>query len=265
MPFNPDDQFPKLETGPSAEELDVVQELTRSLTGSDDPREALRVFLRGSWDKTIVAVNRIKESPFYEEAGPGAPHGSYEGRHLIGRDVPIHGGVYIGQGVREAIVVDEKYGTLTKTYKEFFRERKKLLRAGERKSFKAGILKDVYNFSLEKLPYRMDIANFVEESYVNEGDEKVALDTYLEMGGGICRHQALFIGYLLEKMVNDGLLGGEVSVDRNYVPMRGGHAWVRYTSNSGQVFIIDTALRYIGKLDDLDEQMWFYARPEDGD
>ncbi len=83
----------------------------------------------------------------------------------------------------------------------------------------------------------------------------------------IPRHDlaSLLTGYLLERLSKDGLVGGKVSVDRNYVQGLGGHAWVRYTNSGGEVFILDSAQGYIGRLDEMDESQkrWFYERPED--
>jgi hypothetical protein len=45
--------------------------------------------------------------------------------------------------------------------------------------------------------------------------QKVALEVYIDEGVGVCRHQALFVGLLLEHLIKDGLLSGKVNVDRN--------------------------------------------------
>lgn len=92
---------------------------------------------------------------------------------------------------------------------------------------------------------------------------------------GVCRHQALFAGVLLEKLADSGILSGVVSVERNMNKRDtnddkyDGHSWVRYTNSSGRVFILDVAQQQIAALSDLmaarrrNEQVWDYARPED--
>ncbi|EKD64692.1 MAG: hypothetical protein ACD_50C00323G0007, partial [uncultured bacterium] len=75
--------------------------------------------------------------------------------------------------------------------------------------------------------------------------------------------QALLAGYLLEKLTQEGILGGKVSVDRNFIEGRGGHAWVRYTNSREEVFILDPAQDYKGTLKDAPKNGWDYRRPED--
>lgn len=104
---------------------------------------------------------------------------------------------------------------------------------------------------------------------------KVDLNIYIKRGVGVCRHQALFAGTLLEKFVDDGILSGHVSVERNRIrraddsDVYDGHSWVRYTNSAGKVYILDVAqqrLAPLGKLMGLrsvDGSVWDYARPED--
>lgn len=60
------------------------------------------------WDRTIEVGKHLKSSPFYEEPSGESPTGKWQGRDIIGRDRPINGGVYVGSGKREAIVVDDQ-------------------------------------------------------------------------------------------------------------------------------------------------------------
>lgn len=61
------------------------------------------------WNKSSIAARRIKESFYYEEPNNVGDLPKFKNRHLITRDNPILGGIYVGAGSREAIVVDEKY------------------------------------------------------------------------------------------------------------------------------------------------------------
>lgn len=212
----------------------------------------------GEWDKTRLVEERMKEHGAYDEPSRESRYGEYAGRHVIGRDCRINGGVYLGGGEREAIVVDDKkYGELGDTYDELLRRREKAVKEGG--AFKAGILTDVYELTMEKLPYRQDIVDDLVRDYGH--DHKVSLTTFMNRGGGVCRHQALLAAYLLERLKDEGKINGKVSVDRNYVEGKGGHAWVRYENSAGTVFIIDPAQHYAGRLDDAGEDQWFYERP----
>ena len=214
------------------------------------------------WEYTKVAARALKDSPFYEEARPDAGELSkFKNRFMISRDTPIQGGVYVG-GSKEAIVVDEKYGALLPIYEALLHRRKEAALQG--KGSKEGLLEDVWALSQEKLPYDKQTVEQIEHEFVTHDNTKVSLDTYINADGGVCRHQALLAAWLLEKLVLSGQINGHVSVDRNYIPGVGGHAWVRYTNSRGQVFIIDPAQKYIGALHESDPTTrWFYERPED--
>lgn len=213
------------------------------------------------WKKTVYSVERAKESPFYEESDAEAPHGYFEGRRIIGRDMPINKGVYLGAGAREAIVVDdEKFGQLEIVYQRLIdRQTKKLKGTGQ--DFKTGILPMVFGLTLEILRYDLPAVDAEINKY--PPDHKIALDQFISKGFGICRHQALLAGYLIERLIRNGILQGKVSVDRNSIPSVGGHAWVRYTNSRDEVIILDPAQKYAGYLKDVPKDKWFYERPDD--
>ena len=52
--------------------------------------------LSPEWDKTVLAIERVKEKGSYEEPDRESKRGYYLGRPIIGRDTPINGGVYLG-------------------------------------------------------------------------------------------------------------------------------------------------------------------------
>ena len=219
---------------------------------------------RVDWGKTNLVKERVKELGFYEEreSDSGRTEGFFQGRLIIGRDTRINGGVYLGGSAREAIVVDDqKDESLGRIYQALL-ERRRKAEQEQGKTFKDGILDEVWALVNTVMPFDK---NRVEEvtSSLAQPDSKIALSRFI--GGGVCRHQALLTGYLLERLSNEGLVGGKVSVDRNYVPGKGGHAWVRYTNSIGAVYILDSAQKYIGALNDMDptKERWFYERPED--
>jgi hypothetical protein len=246
---------------PGDQEATTAHDASGEETEARDPGDEKEGKPEARWRKTELMRKRIQRSPFYEEPDAEAPHGRFKKRALIGRDTRINGGIYLGAGGREAIVVDGRHKGLRKVYDELAEEWSK--RKG-RKSDDAGTMRGVFDLVRKHLPYRSDI---VEQVFYDElegkEDQKVSLEVYIDKQGGECRHQALLGGYLLERMIDDGLIGGKVSVDRNFVPGQGGHAWIRYTSAEGKVFIIDPARNYIGELEDTSEYRWFYERPED--
>lgn len=211
-------------------------------------------------DKTIMAVRRAGQGLAYDEPDAESRNGYFQGRPIIGRDTPINGGVYLGGGQREAIVIDDKKSEfLSKIYQDVLTESADSQRDG---TFKSTVLARVYEKVRQVLPADEKATETIAAPYQN--DQKVSIDLFLKAKTGVCRHQALLTAYLLEKLKADGLVRGVVSVDRNAIRGVGGHAWVRYTNSGGEVFIIDPTQGFIGRLSDAgDSSRWFYKRPED--
>lgn len=221
--------------------------------------ENKRGWEKSEWNKTITAEERLKNSAFYEEKGLIKKEKFFQGRAIIGRDRKINGGVYIGAGEREAIVVDDQKDlVLNRIYQELINRRRRAQARGI--PFKQGIIEEVWQLVNELIPFDEEHVASIEKE-LPEPDSKIYLSAFL--GGGVCRHQALLTGYLLERLAEEGVVRGQASVDRNYVVGRGGHAWARYTNYDGDVFILDSAQDYIGRLDEIGEYRWFYERPED--
>lgn len=197
------------------------------------------------------------------------------GRHDIARDTPVEGGVYWGSYGGEAIVVDgEKYPVGLQ--KALGRVHESIQRP-DGSVDKGLVFRAVFDTVRDMMRYD---AEKVDEIFQRSGGKdftKIALETYVSHGVGVCRHQALFAAQILERLRDQGVVSGATSVDRNAVRRPNdmddkydGHAWVRYTNSGGTVFIIDIAQNRIGKLEDLIAQrdagnfsVWEYARPDD--
>lgn len=216
------------------------------------------------WRKTEMAIRNIKGGGFYEEGDKDSKYGYFEKRRIIGRDTPIKGGVYVGAGDREAIVVDDIYenSELDRIYKNFLNDRKEADPKGIH--FKDGIFEDILETAQKELPFDEQKVLRLNQENGWGNNRKVSLDFYIRNKAGVCRHQALLGGYMLERLAQEGYIRGKTSIDRNFVPGEGGHAWIRYRSGDGIVVIIDPAQDYIGNLDDVDtDNRWFYERPSD--
>ncbi|MDO8551356.1 MAG: hypothetical protein Q7S03_01585 [bacterium] len=233
---------------------------------------------QAEWRNTDRLKLRLRgRPPLYEEPDGESKNGWFAGRRIIGRDTPINGGVYLGSGKREAIVVDgQKYPQeLNETYSELRRMMSlpSSVRGGK------SILEMVYDISGSRLGGNINEEEFNRRtqglrfqitgraSSTWEGnieDVKVTLNDFMRLKAGVCRHRALLAGYLLERLINEGVLKGRVSVDRNTVRGRGGHAWARYETPERRVFIIDPSLGYVGRLDKAPKTKdgWSYARPQ---
>lgn len=236
------------------------------------------------WDRTEKMLER-KEKDGDIEWLNGEPH--YQGRHIIREDSDVDGGVYLGRGKREAIVVDsKKYDEVDRMYEKA----KNKARDSSGKVNKHPALNAAYRVAVEEFsPSDNEIDRLVErygnledqgiesvedmrdEAYLAckiaehhgvENDGKIALDVFSSEGVGVCRHRALAAGAIIEKFQEDGILTGEVSIDRNSIG-KYGHAWVRYENSGGDVFVIDPTQEKIKSLEETEDDFWDYGRPED--
>lgn len=227
------------------------------------------------WENTRRAVERVKTShPWvYEEPSGEARQGFFAGRRIIGRDTPINGGVYVGSGAREAIVVDDqKY---PKELLDTYRELRVKMAQEQQKSpqNRKTTLQLIADLSSEKLGGKVSevqletqiaqlltsLTGFPNGVDAKGQDIKVNLNAFMQNRAGVCRHRALLAGYLMEQLVRDKVIQGRVSVDRNTMP-QGGHAWVRYEGPNRNVFIIDPSLGYVGPIEKAPGD-WSYQRP----
>lgn len=220
-------------------------------------------FGTGEWFYTRVAKKEAKKHGFYEESDREALNGYYRGRPIIGRDTPINGGVYNGT-FEEAIVVDDTNELETPVYNRLYNKliQRRELASKRGEGFKKGVLGDVFDIASESLPYDAKKVVDINQKHGITMGRKTSLALYIEEGAGVCRHQALLAGYLIERLINEGKLHGQVSVDRSYVKGKGGHAWVRYVTSKDQVGVLDPANGYIGLIENVPNELRdFYERP----
>jgi hypothetical protein len=191
----------------------------------------------------------------------------FQGRPTIHRDSPIDGGVFT-TGV-EAIVVDsQKYPKLKELY-EIAKNKAaeiaiKKIAEGVEWDNDENVLQAVYDTVAEAMPRQSDkLTDWLINKYNVKGDIKIALDVFLETGIGVCRHDALACGALLELFIKDGIIKGKPSMDVNYLDKKRCHAWCRYTNQDDEVYVVDVMEEYLGKLSDAPETGWPYKRPED--
>lgn len=229
------------------------------------------------WHRTELARERLAGNELYEEPDHQSREGYWNGRTIIARDTEIVGGVYLGAGEREAIVVDDlKYpNELNEAYSESERwfygnPLSKLLRRTRGET----IFEYIHNISKKKLGGNQDdieekVRRFVDKkeweaaARGSYSDVEIPLNDFIKVKAGVCRHRALLAGYLLERLIQNGHMTGSVSIDRNTIRGKGGHAWVRYESaDKRNVIIIDPSLGYVGNIEKA-PSIWNYKRPGD--
>lgn len=178
-------------------------------------------------------------------------------RHTIGRDSRLKEGVYEGKYGGEKIVVNyDDDPSLIDAAVDTVIEKCTV----DGKFQKNYALDAVYQHVLSSMRYDKAAVNdiFMRPLKGRDG-AKISLSHYIQEGVGVCRHQALYAGIILEQLADRGYMNGTVSVRRNAVKGEGsekydGHAWVRYTNSSGDVFILDVAQQVLGSLPELAEK-----------
>lgn len=225
-------------------------------------------------------VSRAGRGHHYEskDKNKGWGHGVYANRPVIARDTPINGGVWpVGGRHGEALVIDDQ-----KYPKDFNDKYDEILNrlglgASSRRIPLNGIMRarGKYSDELEKLNTVFDVVSKtlrydLESTRAIARDyQKVTLNSYMREGVGVCRTQAALGAYFIERLIKDGILRGNVSIDRNTSEtldgVSGGHAWTRFTDEQNRVYIIDPAQKFVGKLSDAQKQSdrWDYRRTED--
>lgn len=215
---------------------------------------------KAEWKGTQYALNYAKHLEKLGLMPPQEPE-MYQGRPIITRDSPhINGGVYFMNGFEALVVDDSKDEKIKAVYDEVFAEVQKLKLTGFQ--YEKRVLKIVKKIVTRVMPYDHGDTRAEKYHQIYGDNRKLLLGLFI--GAGVCRHQALLAGYVIEKLIKQNVLPGKVSVDRNWLKDDPeGHAWTRYTTQQDEVYIVDVAQNYLGKLSMWIRTQWPYARPDE--
>jgi hypothetical protein len=217
--------------------------LTGSVQLTGDPKH---------WDvqagHTAKVQERLAGHPDY--AGPRqgdwrAPYGRFAGRPVLGANMLLDGGVYLGRRAREALIVDshQPASLVEKAVRVWLNQLPSDLASqlfGESERLLAAFL-----------PYRPEVVSAMQERGQLQPDKLVDLGVFIQAGGGVCRHQVLLLGVALERAIVSGRLYGRVSLERRHVPGWFSHAWVQYRSPEGRIAVLDAAHERFGWYDQM--------------
>lgn len=215
-----------------------------------------------SANRTHEVKVRARDLPGYGEPDTQAPYGYYLDHPILGRDSKhISNGVYMGGSAREAIVVDARSRVLRGTYAAL-EQRLVDLRRDRATVLLEDVLQRVNHQVQAIMQYDMHRTETLSEQY--HGDKLISLSTYVREGVGVCRHQGLLAAYILEKLVDSRVIGGQPAVERNTIRELGGtHAWATFTAGA-QKYVIDPAQNFVGTKEQAREQgRWEYALTND--
>lgn len=216
----------------------------------DEPRNSVR---------TVLAVGRLAQKNHFGDKDETAPYGYYYNYPIVGsKSRSVAGGVYIGAGPREAIVVDHKSNSVAKAVDGLVADMKRDNNSGVTKTTKV-ILHDVKKAVMESMVYDERIVNDIVKDHLADGP--VGLSVFIDQKTGVCRHMGLLAALMLEKLDEEKILPGISSVHRNSGP-EGAHAWAEYkASDSSPAVVIDPAQNFVGTHREAKEQgRWPYHR-----
>lgn len=229
----------------------------------DSGRQQLRIADLGSMNGTMATCytdllaaqqsSGIKAD--YTEAIQNYIHGSeYCGYPLITRDSSIAGGVY-GTKTSEMCVVNDRHFVVDGAV------RRVLQNIDD--SHTRNVLQSIEKGTAATLHYDFDATEQMSRPYCGKLG-LVYLNEYIEAGVGVCRHQALFAGLCIERAISEGLLGGNVHVERNFDRTApAGHAWAVYCEN-GVDYIVDPANHVVDEREAANRlNVWRYRMEED--
>jgi hypothetical protein len=216
------------------------------------------------WNQSDSIKERLLHNREYHEADNKKAYGALRGKAIIDIDSPIAGGVYLGAPAREALHVDPESDLLNQIYKSMLLEIRKI-----KESLGIGFEEKVFQIAIavsqKHLPHNSAAAlNRLRQENRIITDGQMELDFFIHNETGDSEHAALLLAFLLEKLAIEqpNYLSGKISIDRNWIP-GGGHAWVRYTRDKDNIYILDPIKDYQGRLDNYSSQRWAYERRSD--
>lgn len=199
----------------------------------------------------------------YGEVDQFAPYGYHKNHVIIGRDTKsVKDGVYFTTSPNsEAVIVDDKSRAIELVSQGLLDKVESKFSSGTTKH-EEDILKLVNKETKRALPYDARISDRLSGPLC-DSNGLIALSTYIEQGGGVCRHQCLLAALLLEKLIDNKILAGTVGVERNHdLDVKGAHAWAVFKSLSGSTIVVDPAQNFVGsKARARAQGRWEYEIP----
>src|SRR4030095_12960248 len=157
------------------------------------------------WDRTARMVERLTSRGQISESGATR---LYHNRHVIGRDSAIDGGGYLGACQREAVVVDFFNSPVLKS----IFESAKLEISSRSLRAELDMLNAVYAAVYQVMKYDQNAVDVIVRKYGAEEDGEISLNVFADRGVGVCRHMALTCGVIIERLIEEGVMEGRVSV-----------------------------------------------------
>ncbi|WP_131778656.1 hypothetical protein [Legionella bozemanae] len=146
---------------------------------------------------------------------------------------------------REMIMLDPEAESLKKLYAEL----RQNIRVG---ATTLEILQEISKLTQKTFPISETtlLKEFVEK-HLKEGNPIIPLDAFMQTGIGLCRHHTLLNAYLMSRLVEDGILQGEVIHQRHSFQKHGAHTWNLFRdTKDGTLYSLDSLWKNVTSLAD---------------
>lgn len=225
---------------------------------------------------TRVLDKHLAENAHYRPSEVDGLSGRYADREFIGRTTGYNTracprGINDCRSVDYLMVVDDgKSHILQQAYQDFYQRRiQGITRRGVVPDLEEQAVYAAFAEVRDRMQYNLQADLLIGHRYGVQAAAdrwgwpvKIDFGFYIKEGVGVCEHQALYVGYLLEKLQREGLLSKDfrVSHGRNQTNV-GAHSWARIDFSDGRIWIADPARNYVGPLRAADS--WFYTNRHD--
>ncbi len=195
-----------------------------------------------------------------------APYGHFRDTRfpVIGRDSPtVRGGIYVSRG-REALLMEAQSPQMQEAATEMKDIVWRMLNSGQPVSDR-DILWEVHSYTRHRLPYSSDGSydKLVQPLLSKSGI--MPMSELLDRRYAICNGQAPFAVYLVESLIDAGLMFGRVSVERKIDKRSGiGHASLAFdplgNTNPDNVLVSDLSGRsgFVGTRQEARDAGYWY-------
>lgn len=190
----------------------------------------------------------------YSKPNRRAPYGSFKGYPLIGRDsTSVREGLY-GTRTGESILVDADSSALQAVAANFIAQL-----PPDQISNTRSLLAQVNEYTARVLRYSGDEADQVTD-WFEDSDNIVPLSKYVESGVGVCRHQSLIVAHIVEELIANKNIDGQIGVERNHdLDEESGHAWAVYKRKGSEDIIVDATQGFTGTREEAKRYgLWKY-------
>lgn len=210
----------------------------------------------------------------YQPPSEQAPHGELlcpdgEWRHIIGHNTRINNGVHLSYGLQQNIIIDIERDPVLQVCKKYTSATLDRLYRSDT-SDEVGENLEALSMAVRRfLPYNADkVVSFVRQRNSEPNGDYQKLGDFVKMtttdgrveGAGICIHQALLAGTLLEQRIDQMDSEAHVGVFRNHdFDAAEAHAWLVYSHEQQGTWIIDPANQTVADIRDSSDLPWRYG------